>query len=373
MLAAFVAVTLGAALAPNAAAVTIGTDPDPASPPPGSNLTYTVDGPATATIPAGTSLVDAGAGCVVAEPSVTCLQPFTFTVRVPSDALPGSTLTAVATSGVDSSSVTTTVAPGRADLSTSVAPLVAGGLVTWRVGLHNAGPSDADGVRVSMPIPAGTSFVSATQSSGPAFACSHDDANIVCSRDHMPAGDDALFDFVLTAVPGSTVVKPVASAVTADPNPTNDESTATLVLAAPPAPAPSSDPVPPPVAVPDPLPDAQPAPEPAPQVITLGNAVEGAGSGAIFVPVGCVNETLGFCRTTVTIRFRKPHQKMKPIVRRLRIASGQTSVAFMSASLAQRRKIRVVRRLKITVTATNPPAPPVKRNSTLSGHPRPRR
>jgi hypothetical protein len=86
-----------------------------------------------------------------------------------------------------------------------------------------------------------------------------------------------------------------------------------------------------------------------------------------------MNEMLGFCRTTVTITFRKPHHKLKAIKRHLTIASGQMSVAFMSASLDQRKKIRVIRRLKITVTATNPPGPPVKRNSTLSGHPRARR
>src|SRR3954447_24155318 len=95
MLAALVAVALGAILASSAAAVTIGTEPDLAGPVPGSNLTYAVDGPATATIPAGTSLVETGDGCVAADAAVTCFQPFTFTVRVPSDALPGSMLTSV--------------------------------------------------------------------------------------------------------------------------------------------------------------------------------------------------------------------------------------------------------------------------------------
>ena len=355
MPAALIAVAVSAILAPRtSAAVTIDTDPSLASPVPGTDLTYAVGGPATAVLPAGTSLVGAADGCVAAEAAVTCSQPFTFTVRVPSDALPGSTLTAVAMDGAGSSSVTSTVAPGIADLSTTVSPLVAAGLVTWRVGLHNAGPSDADEPRVAMPIPSGTTFLAATQVSGPSFTCTHDSANIVCTRDHMPAGGDARFEFVLAAVPGSARGAPLASAVTTDPDHTNDGSSATIDIAAP-------DPLPP------------PTPEPPHQVITLGNAVEGAGSGSIFVPVGCTNVMLGVCRTTVTVRFMKPHQKLKPIVRRLVIASGQTSVAFMSGSLAQRRKIRVVRHLKITVTATNPPGPPVKRSSMLSGHPRPRR
>jgi Domain of unknown function DUF11 len=361
-LAALIAVAASAALAPSAsAAVTIHTDPELASPAPGTDLTYVVDGPATTAIPAGTSVVGTGDGCVAVEAAVTCSQPSTFTVRVPSDMPPGSTLTAVATDGIDSSSATTTVAPGLADLSTSVSPLAAGGLVTWQVGLHNAGPSDADSPHVAMPIPPGTPFIAAMQLSGPSFTCTHDSANIACTRDHLPAGDDARFEFVLAAVPGSMRGQPLASALTTDPDHTNDGSDATVDIAAP-------DPLP----VPSPLPTPDPAAAPQ-QVITLGNAVEGAGSGAIFVPVGCMNETLGFCRTTVTVRFAKPHQKLKPIVRRLQIASGQTSVAFMAGSLAQRRKIRVVRHLRITVTATNPPGPPVKRSSMLSGHPRPRR
>jgi uncharacterized repeat protein (TIGR01451 family) len=267
--------------------------------------------------------------------------------------------------GANDTAATATPVVTVADLSTTVSPVVSGGNVTWRVGLHNAGPSDAEGARVAMPIPPGTTFVSATQLSGSEFTCAHDGANIRCSRARMPAGDDASFEFVLAAAEGATRGKPLASAATTDPDHSNDESSATAEIAPAAGPLPAAGPDPPAAPVPDP----PPVPDAPTQLITLGNAVEGANSGAIFVPVGCMNELLWFCRTTVTITFRKPHGYLKPIKRRLRIASGQTSVAFMSGSLAQRKRIRVIRRLKIMVTASNPPGPPVKRGSTLSGHP----
>ena len=267
------------------------------------------------------------------------------------------------------SGTATTTVNASADLSTSVTdspdPVVAGETVTYHVSLHNAGPSDAADARVTLPLPAGTTFESA------APGCTHDATAITCAPASLAAGSDAAFDLVVrtdaAAQDGSLTAKPRASATTADPDGSNDESTATTAVSKKPVvqQQPTTDPPPPPP--PPPLPPA------APQKIALGNAVEGANSGVIFIPVTCTNDALGFCTTTVTITFRKPHQKLKPIKRKLRITSGQMSVAFMSASLAQREKIRVIRRLKVTVTATNAPGPVVKRNSTLSGHPRARR
>jgi uncharacterized repeat protein (TIGR01451 family) len=249
-----------------------------------------------------------------------------------------------------------------ADLSTSVSdspdPVVAGEPVSYHVTLHNAGPSDARDARVTLPLPAGTTFESASQASGPAgFDCSHDASAITCSRATLAVGADAAFDFVVRSATatgdGSLTAKPKASSATADPDGSNDESTATTSVSKTPTPTPAPTPT--------------PTPTPPGQKIALGNAVEGGRSGVIFVPITCTNTVGGFCKTTLTITFRKPHQKLKPIKRRLGIASGQTSVAFISAPLAERKKIRVIRHLRITVTATNPPGPPVKRNSTLSG------
>src|SRR5207245_2786381 len=70
----------------------------------------------------------------------------------------------------DSANVTTTVTPApppppSADLavtkSASPDPFNAGDDLTYTIGVSNDGPSDATGVTLSDPIPAGTSFVSA--------------------------------------------------------------------------------------------------------------------------------------------------------------------------------------------------------------------
>jgi uncharacterized repeat protein (TIGR01451 family) len=378
---------------------TVSDAPDPVQA--GAELTYTIgvtnSGPDSAeglsltdTLPSGTTFVSIagpdGFSCGEASGTVTCTHasaapgtyPFTLVVRVGAGVADGAELTNTATAGSstldlvpnNSASATTTVATA-ADLSSSVSatpdPVVGGGTVTYRVSVHNAGPSDAKDARVAMPLPAGTSFESATQVSGPSFTCA--DSAFSCTRASLPAGVDAAFDFVVRTAAadadGSLTAKPKASAATADPDGSDDESVATTAVSktpAPPAPGPG------PAPDPGPAPEPVPSPDPPRQKIELGNAVEGARSGVIFVPITCENLVTGFCKTTVTIAFRKPHHKLKPFTRKLRLASGKMSVAFMSASLAERKKIRKIRRLPITVTATNPPGPPVKRKSTLSGN-----
>lgn len=48
-------------------------------------------------------------------------------------------------------------------------PVVAGNNLTYTIRVENCGPSAAINVSVSDPIPVGTTFVSASQTSGPAF------------------------------------------------------------------------------------------------------------------------------------------------------------------------------------------------------------
>ena len=51
-------------------------------------------------------------------------------------------------------------------------PVAAGNNLTYAITVHNSGPSDAQGVSLSDAIPASTTFVSAMQTSGPAFSLS---------------------------------------------------------------------------------------------------------------------------------------------------------------------------------------------------------
>jgi hypothetical protein len=192
--------------------------------------------------------------------------------------------------------------------------------------------------------------VSATQASGPHFDCTSDSTGISCAGPLLPAGGDAAFDFVLST-PRSTLSRDITSAAqafttTPDPRLGNDRSTTTTHVTG--------------------LPAAQA------QKLTLGNAVETARSGAITFPVTCLNIDTGYCMTTLTITFKRPHQNLTTIKRKLRLAAGK-SVPYISPSRSQRQKIKAIRRLGIRVTLTNPPGTPVSRDSVLSGSARTRR
>jgi uncharacterized repeat protein (TIGR01451 family) len=250
-------------------------------------------------------------------------------------------------SGNDSATASITVRTS-ADLSTTVAdspdPVAPGSATTYHVRLHNQGPSDASAPRVSMPIPAQTTLVAATQASGPHFTCTHDAATITCDGASLPAGSDATFDFVVRtarAATGSITARPEASASTSDPDASNNVSTETTTVT--------------------------PAPN---QRITIGRAVERPRSGVILVPVTCRNFTQDFCDTRVTITFNSPGQTLAPITRSVRLASGARSTVLLVAPRAERLRIKRIRRLPATVTATNPPGSPASRDVVLAGSPR---
>jgi uncharacterized repeat protein (TIGR01451 family) len=366
-------------------AVTVGDAPDPVVA--GTDLTYTIGlsngGPSAADgvtltddVPAGTKFVSlsapAGFSCttpaVGATGTVSCTASslaagasptVTLVVRVDQDRAQDSAISNTATaatttsdpaSGNNSATASTTV-NARADLATTISdspdPVVAGEVVTYRVGLHNAGPSDAAAPKLTLPLPAGTTFVSASQASGPAFDCAADAAKIACDRATLPVGGDATFDFAVRTTAGdggSIEAKPAASAGTTDPDPSNNERTETTTVTQTPTP-----------------PDTSPK-------IKLGKAVMRPRSGVIFVPITCASPATGVCDTTLTVTFKKPYQRFKPITLKLRQGIG-TAQVYVAAPRGERQKIRRIRRLPVTLTATNPPGPPVTRDSVLIGRP----
>ena len=103
--------------------------------------------------------------------------------------------------------------------------------VSYEVTLFNAGPDDASGVVFSDPIPAGMSFVSATQHDGPAFSC---DATIACSTASFPAGSSATFTFVFHIDSGTEFLNTATvTSETFDPNEENDQSSAFTTVTMP--------------------------------------------------------------------------------------------------------------------------------------------
>jgi uncharacterized repeat protein (TIGR01451 family) len=114
---------------------------------------------------------------------------------------------AVAQSNVCPSNVT--VPNTSADLiiakTASPDPVVAGGNVTYSIRVQNCGPAAAVNVSVSDPLPSGTTFVSASQTSGPTFALTSpsvgSSGTFTATISSLAAGGVATFQLVLFVTP----------------------------------------------------------------------------------------------------------------------------------------------------------------------------
>src|SRR5207253_4755708 len=122
---------------------------------------------------------------------------------------------------------------------TGPAAVTAGTNVTYTVSISNSGPSDAQSVRVTDAVPAGTTFVSATQTSGPAFQSTTPGAGgtgTVVFFDPAPFAPSASATFTIVVAAnasdadGSTLSNTATiSSATTNPNPnTSATSNATV-------------------------------------------------------------------------------------------------------------------------------------------------
>jgi uncharacterized repeat protein (TIGR01451 family) len=158
--------------------------------------------------------------------SVTITMPVTVGAGVAD----GTTLTNVAE--VTSDEVTTPVGDdgsllvgAEADMAiekTGAATYTPGGEYTWHLKVRNLGPSDAQGVEVGDPLPAGTTFVSASA------PCSLSGGEVECVIGTAPTGFEATYDVTVEVDPGA-VASPLSNTATVssptDTNPGNDTST----------------------------------------------------------------------------------------------------------------------------------------------------
>ncbi|HVR37483.1 MAG TPA: hypothetical protein VMU84_00185 [Thermoanaerobaculia bacterium] len=236
----------------------------------GADITYTItltnNGPSDAsnvsltdTLPAGTTFVSlmqttgpalscstgATITCTAANFPVGTTATFTVVAHVNSALASGTVITNTATatsstgdpnSGNESSSTNATVTTS-ADVSVTKsgpASVVAGTDITYTVTVTNAGPSDAQTVSLTDSVPAETTFVSATQQTGPVFSCTTpapgaSTGTITCNIASLASGATATFQFVFHVIP--TAIGPISntanvSSATTDPTPGNGNSTA---------------------------------------------------------------------------------------------------------------------------------------------------
>jgi uncharacterized repeat protein (TIGR01451 family) len=255
-----------------ALAVADADSPDPVAP--GHDITYYLGlvntGKANASgvgvadvLPPGTTFVSAAApaGWFVNSPpvggtgTVSFFAPstpakyglsFSLTVHVDPGTAEGTTISdtvSVTTHSAeddtsDNSATATTLVSSKADLDTAMTVLPSGAAdpdtdLTYSVSVINRGDVNASDVALSDVVPAGTTFVSATQTQGVPFACSAPAAGqtgtIDCSRTTLAHNEYGIFTVVLHVradAAGATIAN-TASAATSTPdlNPANDSAT----------------------------------------------------------------------------------------------------------------------------------------------------
>jgi uncharacterized repeat protein (TIGR01451 family) len=248
--------------------------PDPVAP--GSNLTYQItitnSGPSNATtasfsdtLPAGTTFVSLSTTgswicttpAVGATGTVSCSNAsfgvtvdfFTIVVNVDSSVTTGTILTNTGTvssatadpnGANNSSTATTTVGNGSADLSVtktdSPDPVAPGGNITYTITVNNAGPSSATSVALADTVPAGTTFVSLSSPGG--WTCSTPAVGatgaINCSIPTMAIGSNVFTLVVATdsGLAAATIISNTAtvSSATTEANPGDESATATTTV-----------------------------------------------------------------------------------------------------------------------------------------------
>jgi uncharacterized repeat protein (TIGR01451 family) len=120
---------------------------------------------------------------------------------------------------------------GKADVaitkSAAPEPAHAGANLTYTLNLTNNGPNAANGVSVDDPLPAGTTFVSATSSAG---TCSGT-TTVDCAIGDLDVGAGAQVKIVVKpTAPGSVTNTATVSTTGADPDQSNNSASATTTV-----------------------------------------------------------------------------------------------------------------------------------------------
>ncbi|MDG3004143.1 ice-binding family protein [Paludisphaera mucosa] len=142
---------------------------------------------------------------------------------------------------LDTNSVTAVQADLAVAKTLVPGPVVAGSTISYTVTVSNIGPGNAADVVLTDQVPLGTTFVSAVQTSGAAFALTTPAVGgtglISGSLDLLPSENSAVFTVTVLIAPsladGALVVNTASgSTTTTDPNPENDSQTVIVAVSA---------------------------------------------------------------------------------------------------------------------------------------------
>jgi uncharacterized repeat protein (TIGR01451 family) len=175
---------------------------------------------------------------------------FTFTFTIAAGSVPGNSYTNIATATTQSTETNTSNNSDEATTEIPYADLsvvksgpdqaAAGSQVSYMVVVTNNGPDAADSVTLNDPFPAGMTFVSATQDSGPVFNCPAPGPTgpVTCTLASMPAGATASFTFVFEipaqTAPGTQFTN--VATVSSPTDPSEENNSSVVVMSTPPPP-----------------------------------------------------------------------------------------------------------------------------------------
>jgi uncharacterized repeat protein (TIGR01451 family) len=210
-------------------------------------------------LPAGLTYTSASADCSFAGGTVTCTasslavgdsQSFTVVARLDSSLTVGVVNAATVDSSTadpdpnNNSAIASVPFGPKSALSitktASTSSLVAGGQVTYTLAVQDTGPSDASGVTVSDPLPAGQTIVSAIPSQGSCTIA----AGVVCALGTVADGGSAQVLVTANVKPNlAGEFKNVASVTSGQPDPeSGNNSSSSSVAVTPPVVAPGTPP-----------------------------------------------------------------------------------------------------------------------------------
>ena len=138
-----------------------------------------------------------------------------------------------------SQTVLTVVTSDLAIVKTGPPAAVSGGTITWTITATNNGPDAQPAATWNDSLPAGTTFLSLSQDTGPSAVCSDPGAgnagSVNCSFPTLASGASAQFTLMATISPaltGSLSNTATISGTNADPVPGNNSSTAVTTVTA---------------------------------------------------------------------------------------------------------------------------------------------